>query len=157
MPAPTIALALEREHHEIDACIDEFATHLERGDMHPAALLSGLTALERHIYIEEQFLFPPVRDAGLIMPIIVMLDEHGRIWRAMQRLRSGLDGEIDLDGIRSALDELRDLLEQHNRKEEPIVYPQARTALTADQAIELAEVIATGRTPAGWTCLRADD
>ena len=68
MTAESLAEALEREHHEIDAGIEEFlARRARRGDQR-APLRRALAALRRHIYLEEEFVFPPLDDAGLVAP-----------------------------------------------------------------------------------------
>lgn len=87
----------------------------------------AFTALRRHIYLEEQFLFPPIRAEGLTMPILVMLREHGTLWQQME-------------------------LDQHNSKEEPIVYPHAETALAPKAAADLETFLRSGSMPEGWVC-----
>lgn len=62
LDSPTLRAALEREHHEIDAGIEKF---LE--DPAPTqSLATAFTALRRHIYLEEEYLFPPLRAEGLM-------------------------------------------------------------------------------------------
>ena len=43
-------------------------------------------------------------------------------------------------------------LEQHNGKEEPVVYPRAAVDLSDEVADALAEHLRTARTPDGWVC-----
>ena len=59
MTTESLAAALQREHHEIDAGIERF---LRAGDV--GALTRAVRALRRHIYFEEEFLFPPLAGAG---------------------------------------------------------------------------------------------
>src|SRR5699024_12638465 len=79
MADSSLAQALTKEHHEIDSGIEEFAAGLERdepiGTLAPP-LRKAMTALRRHIYLEEVFAFPPIREGGLTMPIMVMEREH---------------------------------------------------------------------------------
>ncbi|CNF53210.1 hemerythrin HHE cation binding domain-containing protein [Mycobacterium tuberculosis] len=145
MASETLAAALEREHREIDEGIGAFTAS---GGQDTGPLKRALDALRRHIYLEEEFLFPPLRDGGLMAPVFVMLREHGEIWRAMDRLEGGLGGEAGQDAAR----ELLALLERHNSKEEPILYPQADAVLTPEAADHLRGFIASGRTPEGWVC-----
>jgi regulator of cell morphogenesis and NO signaling len=111
-----------------------------------------VTALRRHIYLEEEFLFPPLRAAGLVMPVFVMVREHGQMWKVLD----ALDGELGDGAVgASVADLLRDLQEQlaaHNPKEEQILYPQTEQALTVAAQAELRELLDTGRTPEGWVC-----
>ncbi len=113
-----------------------------------------MQALRRHIYLEEEILFPPLRDGGLVAPIFVMLREHGEIWDTMAAIETML-GEGDEPGAAEGCRELLTRLEQHNGKEEPIIYPQADAELSADASTKLRSFLAEGRTPAGWSCERA--
>lgn len=160
----SLAQALTNEHHEIDTGIEEFARGLQRGQQ--VAALAGplrraMSALRRHIYLEEEFAFPPVREGGLIMTIMVMEREHGVLWRHMDRLDQALDAfdEAGATGDqRAALigecAEMLKVLESHNSKEEPIIYPYLDTRLSQRQTAELRLLIESGSTPAGWVCAK---
>lgn len=148
-----LAAALTREHREIDAGIEAFVAGLDAGVVEPEPLLNAFVALRRHIYLEEECLFPPIREAGLMMPVFVMVREHGALWQAMDALTGLLDGAAD-DGAPAvaACRELLAQLDQHNSKEEPIIYPRAETDLSAETAATLTEFLRTGATPEGWVC-----
>ncbi|MDE3130316.1 MAG: hemerythrin domain-containing protein [Acidobacteriota bacterium] len=153
--ADTLAAALEREHHEIDAGIERFLIAQRAGEPQAEPLRQAIGALRRHIYLEEEFLFPPLSEAGLAVPIFVMLREHGEIWdtmdRAEEQLAQGSGGDPDT----GLCLELLAQLERHNSKEEAIVYPRADAALDLDTAAELRSFVATGQMPAGWSCEQA--
>ena len=53
------------------------------GKADPAPLAGAIAALRRHIYLEEEFLFPPLKTAGLMIQIFAMLRQHGDLWKAM--------------------------------------------------------------------------
>ena len=82
----TLTAALEREHQEIDAGLGAFVDGLDNGELLGAEFNRAADALRRHIYLEEEFLFPPLRAAGMLPPVLVMLREHGAIWRTLQGL-----------------------------------------------------------------------
>lgn len=147
----TIAAALEREHRDIDGCLEAFLNDPEGAT---DVLRTGLAALRRHIYLEEAFLFPPLRAAGLEMPVQVMLTEHGQIWRLMDQALAAVDREGPPAGI-TAIEELLGLLDRHNSKEEPVIYPHADTDLDPDQADQLDLFIGMGGMPHDWVCERA--
>ncbi|MGO1696469.1 MAG: hemerythrin domain-containing protein [Arthrobacter sp.] len=147
--------ALEREHREIDGGIEAFTAGATTGTYDDAALLRALAALRRHIYLEEVFLFPPLRDAGLMMPIMVMEREHGELWQLMDTVQAAHDGGAAPAELVSTCQELLSLLDRHNSKEEPIIYPQADTALEEQAHAQLQEFIASGTMPEGWVCHRA--
>jgi iron-sulfur cluster repair protein YtfE (RIC family) len=155
MPDEALSAALEREHHEIDRGIEDFVDKLEAGSLQPEPLTAALEALRRHIYLEERILFPPLREGGMVMPLFVMVREHGEIWRAMDALTDMVADGADTDKLREACRQLLGQLEAHNMKEEPVIYPHADTSLTSEKAAELADFIETGLTPDGWVCQEA--
>ena len=117
-------------------------------------LTRAVEALRRHIYLEEEFLFPPLRAAGMIPPVIVMLREHGQIWRTLEAIQI-LDPDGDREGTRERCGELVAQLASHNAKEEPIIYPQGDAVLTDEAKRDLRGFIDSGRMPLGWVCAQA--
>lgn len=155
MESETLSAALEREHREIDEGIETFTAALADGRADTTPLKRAMEGLRRHIYLEEEFLFPPLRDAGLMAPVLVMLREHGEIWRAMDRLDAAVARGPADGGAREMCDELLELLDRHNSKEEPILYPQADAVLKPEALDRLRDLLATGRLPEGWVCRQA--
>lgn len=151
MGSETLAQALEREHHEIDAGIEAFLA--EPGE--PAPLTGAMEALRRHIFLEEEFLFPPLREAGLFAPIFVMLREHGEIWQTMEALERALDSGADAAALGGLCRGLLVQLDRHNAKEEPIIYPHADTDVPAATHAKLQAFLTTDSPtpmPPGWIC-----
>ncbi|HEU4849597.1 MAG TPA: hemerythrin domain-containing protein [Terrimesophilobacter sp.] len=155
MTAGSLAQALELEHRDIDGGIEEYTGGLTRGETDPGPLLRAMTGLRRHIYLEEEFLFPPLKDAGMTMPIFVMLREHGELWDAMDALDALLASGADAVTVQNACRELLARLDSHNSKEEPIIYPQADTVLDPDAVARLHEFLDSGAMPDGWRCKKA--
>lgn len=148
-----VAQILIEEHHEIDAGIEEFQAALERGEVTPGPLTSAIAALRRHIYLEEELLFPAIRRAGMTMPIFVMIREHGEVWALMDQIEESLSApDPDLNATRLASKQLLVNLMHHNTKEEPIIYPQTDVDLAPEELNVLADFIATGAMPDGWVC-----
>jgi iron-sulfur cluster repair protein YtfE (RIC family) len=144
----TLAEALELEHREIDAGIERFVDGSGRAD----SLTRAGAALRRHIYLEEEFLFPPLRDAGLMAPVFVMVREHGQMWRTLDGLDGQLAGGVADPAVRDACAELVAQLQAHNPKEEQILYPQADAVLGAEAGGQLAAFLESGAMPEGWVC-----
>jgi regulator of cell morphogenesis and NO signaling len=155
MAIGSLAAALEHEHQQIDRGIEDFSAALAAGENRPEPATLAIRALRRHIYLEEEFLFPALREAGLVAPVIVMLREHGQIWRSLDALESdvanGTVGAATLGVCR----QLAVQLLHHNLKEEKILYPQADRVLTASASTELTSFLEFGRLPEGWVCERA--
>lgn len=147
-----VAEALTREHHDIDGGIEAFVNDLDKGTVSAEPLLAAFAALRRHIFLEESLLFPPIRQAGLMMPVMVMLREHGELWTVMDSLTDAVAGQPDVERMRGLCDDLSARLEAHNSKEEPIIYPHANTDLSENAATDLAEFINSGTMPEGWVC-----
>ncbi|MEO6958238.1 MAG: hemerythrin domain-containing protein [Antricoccus sp.] len=158
MANTSLSEALIREHRDIDSGIEVFIADLERGVVDAEPLLVTLAALRRHIYLEEQFVFPPLRQTGLMMPVMVMLREHGELWQLMDTLTEllrGSDPTVLNDKFVSTCRTLLAQLDQHNSKEEPIIYPHADNDLSQETMAELAEFLDSGSTPDGWVCKAA--
>jgi len=158
----SLADALIREHHEIDAGIEQFLASTPDGSVTQWAqpLRTAMAALARHIYLEEEIVFPRLRSGPLMMPIMVMVTEHGRMWRAMADLHELLAAEdADAEPVRSrvldACTAMLALLADHNGKEEPVIYPHLQADLDDDTRAVLADFIDTGTLPDGWSCERA--
>lgn len=149
--ATTLAEALEQEHRDIDAGFGAFLEGLEQGQTRVAELNRAVAALRRHIWLEEEFLFPPLREAGLFAAVLVMLREHGEIWRMMDQLT----GKVDGDRAAALCRELLGQLEPHNDKEEAIIYPAGDTQLDEEQRQRLQNFLSSGTLPAGWICQMA--
>ena len=149
MTNETLAEALEREHHEIDAGITEYGAGLETANATTEPLTRAMDALRRHIYLEEEILFPPLRAAGMFGPIFVMLREHGDMWRTMVVIDAALHGGQD---VVTLCGELMAQLQAHNLKEEQILYSQADAVLNTEMMVELHSFLDSGQLPAGWVC-----
>lgn len=151
MASETLAGALEREHREIDAGIEEFTSASDAGAA-TEPLTKAMQALRRHIYLEEEFLFPPLREAGFMAPIFVMLREHGELWRTLEELDAALEKDPAAQEVRDICARLMQQLDTHNSKEEPILYPQADAVLSEPASARLHTFLAAGNMPDGWVC-----
>lgn len=149
MEIKSLAEALEQEHHEIDAGIAAFAA--APSDREP--LTRAIGALRRHIYLEEEILFPLLHDAepGLAAPVFVMLREHAEMWGTLDLLERSTDSDTGL-ALRKRLSSQ---LLHHNLKEEKILYPQADGLLAPAAADRLRAFLASGDMPDGWVCFKA--
>ncbi len=150
METESLAAALEHDHRKID---DDFAAFRDSADR--AALTRALAALRRHIYLEEEVLFPPLHEAGLVAPIFVMLREHAQIWQALDSLeRELVDTKPPGEPALLLLHQLSVQLQHHNMKEERVVYPPANDVLTPEVAASVRMLLDSGDVPAGWVPLR---
>lgn len=153
--AETLAAALEREHHEIDAGVEEFLAARAGGEQKTEPLHRAIDALKRHIFLEESFLFPPLRKGGLMAPLLVMVREHGELWDTMDEIEAKLSAAPEQTLDEASCRTLLEQLAKHNSKEEQIVYPQADLLLDPTADAGLRAFINCGQMPDGWVCAKA--
>lgn len=88
-------------------------------------------SLRRHFAMEEEVLFPAIEDATGMHgpgPTMVMRMEHGQM-RALLDQMEAAAASGDLDAVIDHGDTLLMLIQQHNVKEEGMLYPIADRAL----------------------------
>lgn len=151
-----IGAALEREHHEIDEGIEGFNSEQLSAEERTESLQRAIDALRRHIYLEEEFLYPPM-EPDLAIPTMVMLREHGEIWRSLDAIEAKLGEDGSDQSLPQACRMLLVLLAIHNGKEEPIFYSAADATLSGSESAELSELIDSGSMPNGWVCRMANE
>ncbi|MFC6705484.1 hemerythrin domain-containing protein [Flexivirga alba] len=84
---------------------------------------------------------------------MVMLREHGALWDTMDNLDADLAArDADRAALPDRCRELLAMLDQHNTKEEPIIYPRADLDLDEATHDDLADFLHAGATPDGWVC-----
>ncbi|MGW8271366.1 MAG: hemerythrin domain-containing protein [Burkholderiales bacterium] len=140
----SISEALTEHHRHCDALFEAASEAADAADW--AALRAQLAALSdalaRHFAFEEEALFPAFEAAtGLHEgPTTVMRLEHDHMRNILQGLAAAAP-EHDPDGCRAELDNLFVMLQQHNAKEEGVLYPACdqlpadpREALAAEAA-----------------------
>ena len=122
------------------ACDDEFAAieqAVKKGDWTSAAttLRAFHDAMERHLTAEESTLFPAFETAtGMSMgPTRVMRMEHVQIRSLLDDLRAAVE-VADLASFRGQAETLLILMQQHNLKEENILYPMCDQHLAGELA-----------------------
>ena len=151
MADKTIGNVLEDDHHRIDAHLAAFAASVEAGRPDLDELAAGAEGLRHHIWVEEEEHFPPLREAGLVGPIMVMLREHGQLWDALDAIEAGA---ADGDDVSERWRLLVEVLEAHNMKEERIVYPNGDEVLDPATVERVRAALASER-PRDWVCQMA--
>lgn len=155
MPDRVLSAELMRQHREIGTAIECFIEALDGGNRQPELLRATIDGLRRHIYLEEIFLFPPIRKAGIMMPVFVMMREHGELWRTMETLTQLLAAGTGSPRLEDTCEQLLDQIHRHNFKVEPVVYLHTDYDLPAPTSAQLNRFVVTGRIPDGWVCQQA--
>lgn len=155
MKTESLATALEREHQEIDAQIGAFTAGPPAADQGRRSLARAVHALRRHIYLEEEFLFPLLckADPGLTAPVFVLLREHAQVWATLESVERELGAGTGPS--HSLCRQLTVQLLHHNLKEEKTLYPRADDLLATAAAERLRAFLDCGDFPGGWVCMRA--
>lgn len=152
---PTVSAVLEAEHRWIDERFVRFRASLEAGRAEAGPYEEAAAKLRRHIYPEEELLFPKVETRGLAGPTTVMMAEHGEIWQQLGAVSDLLSGGTEPSQILEVFEALLGLLADHNAKEEQIFYPASDQLLTEEELVAVVTEVEEAEAPEGWLC-RAD-
>lgn len=134
-----IAQYLTEEHRKCDRLYAEAEEAVLKGDWDKAKELyekfKEKTLL--HFEKEEEVLFPEFEErTGMTMgPTQVMRMEHNQARELLERLGKAVE-EKNKDEFLSAGESLMILIQQHNMKEEQILYPMTDQNLPSDEVVE---------------------
>lgn len=106
-----------------------------------AAAAALAAAMERHFTLEEDIVFPALAQVFFVAenPIEIMCSEHAQMRQLLADLGEAV-GSRDKSAFLGILETLHFLVQQHNYKEEGIIYPMADGALPR-QAAEMAAMV----------------
>ena len=134
-----IAQYLTEEHRKCDRLYAEAEEAVLKGDWDKAKELyekfKEKTLL--HFEKEEEVLFPEFEErTGMTMgPTQVMRMEHNQARELLEKLGKAVE-EKNKDEFLSAGESLMILIQQHNMKEEQILYPMTDQNLPSDEVVE---------------------
>lgn len=125
-----LTTTLTRDHRACDAHYAEAEEAAQQGDWNAARrhFQAFCDRTERHFQTEESQLFPHIE---ALPPVAVMRSEHRYLRECFARMASALQAE-DLDAYLGEAETQMILLQQHNMKEEQILYPMAEQFLGND-------------------------
>ncbi len=126
---------MSRDHRSCDEAFARAEARAARGEWSEAAvaLASFGESLEAHFGAEEEVLFPRFEAAtGMLEgPTRMMRMEHVEMREALARMREALQRE-DRDDFAGEAETLLILMQQHNMKEENILYPMCDSHLAGE-------------------------
>jgi hemerythrin-like domain-containing protein len=133
----TIGDYLTQHHRECDELYASAEQLVSGGDWDAAGRRATRFrgSLERHFRMEEEVLFPAFEEATGMSggPTAVMRGEHVQARDLLARMEAALEAR-DARAWLSAGETLHLLLQQHDMKEEGMLYPMADNALAPDAA-----------------------
>ena len=142
----TISAYMQQNHRDCDALFVRVEASASEGNWDDAArdFDDYNNSVERHLVMEEQVLFPAFEAAtgNTEGPTVIMRMEHEQMRGLLKVLKSCLDSQ-DQQQFLGLTETLMMLTQQHNMKEEQMLYPMTDQALS-DSAAVLAEMRAVG-------------
>jgi hemerythrin-like domain-containing protein len=136
---PSISEFMTREHRGCDEKFANAETRVDNEDWEQARDLTRefLNEMERHFTMEEQVLFPAFeQQTGIIQgPTSIMREEHQQMRRLLMQLQWALD-EQQRDEFLGTGETLLIMMQQHNMKEEGMLYP-----MCDQQLADVAQII----------------
>jgi regulator of cell morphogenesis and NO signaling len=149
----TAGAVLKSDHHIMDEGFEAFIALARTGTVDAGIVTPAIEALRRHIWVEEETFFPPLRQAGVVGPILVMLREHGEIWAHLDELDRVLaQPNPDPELARTVCTGLIQVLGRHNSKEENILYATADRFLDAESIHRVVVDELNAKRPQDWSC-----
>lgn len=139
----TIHEVMHDDHGRCDELFARAEEAIGAGDLAAGAkaFAAFSTALDRHLAMEEELLFPALeaRSGGPMGPTQVMRFEHAQMREAVAAMGEAL-GEKDAPGFLGRAETLLIVMQQHNFKEERILYPMMDRALASESDALVAKV-----------------
>ncbi len=136
------------DHHRCDELFASAEATVERGDWDRAteAHQRFLEGMQHHFAMEEEVLFPAfeVASGSNMGPTAVMRHEHQQIRQLIDDMDQALEAQ-QADEYLGVSETLLVLMQQHNAKEEQILYPASEHLLAEQQAALLAMMQEVGK------------
>ena len=124
------------DHHRCDELFAAAEAAVQSGDWNDAnaAHRHFLAGMQHHFAMEEEVLFPAFEEAsGSSMgPTAVMRHEHEQMRQLFGEMEQAMQAQ-QIDDYLGASETLLVLMQQHNAKEEQILYPMTDSMLVAQQ------------------------
>ncbi|MBF0626016.1 MAG: hemerythrin domain-containing protein [Magnetococcales bacterium] len=133
----TLSAFLTNDHRRCDALYAQMEQIANQGDLENTRALFGQfhQGLERHFHMEEDVFFPAFEQrTGMTQgPTTVMRMEHRQMRGILTQMASALE-QGDTGAVARACSTLLILMQQHNAKEEQMLYPMGDMHLGAEAA-----------------------
>jgi hemerythrin-like domain-containing protein len=124
----SIKETLSTDHHRCDEIFAETEALISQGnwDQGGARFEDFREAMEHHFAMEENVLFPDFeqRSGQSMGPTQVMRGEHAQMRELLEDMRSNIERQ-ERDAFLGLSETLLVIMQQHNAKEEQILYPMA--------------------------------
>jgi len=133
---PDVTKVLETDHREVE---DLFAkAESNDGAAKQQVVTKIASELTIHAEVEEQIVYPAMRQAGMSDIVDESIEEHAKVKQLVAKLESmeATSSEVD-----SVLSELKSDVQHHVEEEESEAFPRFREAVSADELQTLGEQV----------------
>lgn len=138
---------MTEDHRKCDENFGEIEILVEKNQFDQAKkeFIDWKSGMEAHLNKEEQFLFPEaeMKLGGQIGPIMVMKMEHAQMRDVFSNMEKAID-QKNANAFLGLAESCMILIQQHNMKEEQILYPLLDRAL-ANHVNEIVEKLQDGK------------
>lgn len=128
----SITETLSADHHRCDEIFTETEALISQGNWDEGGARFGefKDAMEHHFAMEENVLFPDfeLRSGGSMGPTQVMRMEHAQMRELFEDMRANIERQ-ERDGFLGSSETLLVIMQQHNAKEQQILYRMADQVL----------------------------
>lgn len=139
---------LKRDHREVDALFKEVQALGDGANASRRKLFDKIaSALELHAQVEEQILYPAVKDAAgrdkeARQEVLEAYEEHDNIKEMIAKLR---DTDPKDETYKAKLQVMQELVQHHVKEEEREFFPQAKELLDEDELEDIGDRIAAAK------------
>jgi hemerythrin-like domain-containing protein len=138
---------IQQDHRAVDQLFGRFDREARSGDLEAqrATVRDLVRALSIHASVEEEFLYPALREAGIEPEVLEALEEHHAVKLTLEELDALPPGHPRYaPKVRLLAENVR----RHVREEERALLPRLRRALDDGQRRELGQTLAKARVAA---------
>jgi hypothetical protein len=140
---------LKDEHRKVEAKLRELRSRISEGRNALDLLAEVENELKKHIYFEEELLFPSFRDEEERRIAVGLEYEHAAILTLVDRIRKGINESNRAFALKKTESTIR-LFSHHSKREELTAY---RFRIDGNATSDLdAENLASDSVPADWKC-----
>ena len=142
-----ISERMENDHLAESDRLAELNRMMNHGEFDRVSFMKFVENLRRHIYIEEEIIFPGLQENDILLkgPISGLEMEHASLWMLTDRILEE-DSSRKLVKTPKYLDEISRILSVHNAQESGNIYPKIEDERFPD--------ITGVSLPKDWVCIR---
>lgn len=140
----------QHAHNRVEGYLIDFCEQLKHGRREAGFIARASEDLQRHLFIEEELLFPLVKERSAA--VASLQQEHGRVCDLIEELQILLRREADQSAVETCSARLMGVLAAHNAVEDLGIYPDLLILLGPARAEALLAKAERVELPRDWVC-----